>query len=51
MDDPIVIPTVSVKYTHDGKFAAADALGMGPMKTRMRLQRDERCLSRAIPYR
>lgn len=39
-----IIPTVSVKYAHDGKSAAADALGMRPMQARVWLQRGERYL-------
>lgn len=39
---PIAIPTVSVRYAHDGKSAASDALGMRPMQARVWLQRGER---------
>jgi superfamily II DNA or RNA helicase len=38
------IPTVSVKYAHDGRSATADALGMRPMQARVWLQRGERFL-------
>ncbi len=30
-----MIPSVSVKYAHDGHSAAADALGMRPMQARV----------------
>src|SRR5947209_19550311 len=38
------IPSVSVRYAHDGKSAAADVLGMRPMQARVWLQRGERYL-------
>ena len=44
MPDAISIPTVSVKYAHDGKSATADALGMRPMQAKVWLQRGERYL-------
>ena len=37
-----LIPSVSVKYAHDGRSATADALGMRPMQARVWLQRGER---------
>src|ERR1700733_14221448 len=39
-----LIPSVSVKYAHDGRSAKADALGMRPMQARVWLQRGERYL-------
>jgi superfamily II DNA or RNA helicase len=44
MSNSIAIPTVSVKYAHDGRSATADALGMRPMQARVWLQRGERYL-------
>jgi superfamily II DNA or RNA helicase len=44
MSDSISIPSVSVKYAHDGRSATADALGMRPMQARVWLQRGERYL-------
>ena len=38
------IPSVSVKYAHDGRSATADALGMRQMQARVWLQRGERYL-------
>jgi superfamily II DNA or RNA helicase len=38
------IPSVSVKYAHDGRTAKSDALGMRPMQARVWLQRGERYL-------
>src|SRR5882757_4045183 len=43
-DNKPMIPTVSVKYAHDGKSAAADALGMRPMQSQVWLQRGEQYL-------
>ncbi len=44
MSEPISIPSVSVKYAHDGRSAKADALGMRPMQARVWLQRGEQYL-------
>ncbi|HEY8750311.1 MAG TPA: DEAD/DEAH box helicase family protein, partial [Tepidisphaeraceae bacterium] len=44
MTNSISIPSVSVKYAHDGRSATADALGMRPMQARVWLQRGERYL-------
>lgn len=38
------IPTVSVRYAHDGRSAASDALGMRPMQARVWQYRGERYL-------
>jgi hypothetical protein len=43
-DSRQMIPTVSVKYAHDGRSAASDALGMRPMQARVWLYRGERYL-------
>jgi hypothetical protein len=43
-DDKPMIPSVSVKYAHDGRSATPDALGMRPMQARVWLQRGERYL-------
>lgn len=40
----VAIPSVSVRYAHDGRSAAADALGMRPMQARVWLHRGERYL-------
>ena len=42
MSQQIAIPSVSVRYAHDGRSASADALGMRPMQARVWLQRGER---------
>src|ERR1700733_5200327 len=39
-----LIPSVSVKYAHDGRSAKADALGMRPMQAKVWMQRGERYL-------
>lgn len=44
MSDQIAIPTVSVRYAHDGRSATPDALGMRPMQARVWLHRGERYL-------
>jgi hypothetical protein len=44
MGDAIAIPTVSVRYAHDGRSAKPDVLGMRPMQARVWLQRGERYL-------
>lgn len=41
---PIAIPTVSVRYAHDGKSAKSDELGMRPMQARVWQYRGERYL-------
>src|SRR5579862_5747158 len=43
-DNQPSIPTVSVKYAHDGRSAKADSLGMRPMQARVWLHRGERYL-------
>ncbi len=40
-DNKPMIPSVSVKYAHDGRSATADALGMRPMQARVWLQRGQ----------
>lgn len=44
MSNQIAIPTVSVRYAHDGRSATPDALGMRPMQARVWLHRGERYL-------
>lgn len=44
MKDQIAIPTVSVRYAHDGRSAASDALGMRPMQARVWQYRGEKYL-------
>lgn len=44
-DNQPIMPSVSVKYAHDGKSATSDALGMRPMQARVWLQRGERYAS------
>jgi superfamily II DNA or RNA helicase len=44
MSDPISIPSISVKYAHDGSSTKSNALGMRPMQERVWQKRGEQYL-------
>src|SRR6202789_1296377 len=44
MSNPISIPSISVKYAHDGSSTKSNALGMRPMQERVWQKRGEQYL-------